>query len=357
MKKIVVISNMYPSHEDPVYGTFVRDFVTGIGAAFPQSRVEKVVIPGRSKNACEKIRKYTVFYLSILYRLFTRRYDLVYVHIITHAALPLRLVALFRNLPLVFNVHGEDLLTQSPLAAWFLKLAVPLLQQSRLIVLPSEYFKKRFHEQLPEIPTAKLFVSPSGGVDMQLFSNKGRMPSPEYTVGYVSRIDRGKGWDTFLEAISLLKEQACPVRALVIGRGAEEPQFRNAVADLELESLVDYRGAVAHEKLPEYYSQMDLFVFPTKLEESLGLVGLEAMACGIPVAGSQIGGLTDYIEEGVNGFFFTPGDSEALANKIKYHYQGNRQRRETYSRNAVLTARRFSWQDTFEQLAERLSAL
>lgn len=52
---------------------------------------------------------------------------------------------------------------------------------------------------------------------------------------------------------------------------------------------------------------MDLFVFPTQLEESLGLVGLEAMACGVPVIGSCIGGLTDYIEEGTNGFFSSRG--------------------------------------------------
>lgn len=65
------------------------------------------------------------------------------------------------------------------------------------------------------------------------------------------------------------------------------------------------------------YTNLDLFIFPTTLEESLGLVGLEAMACHTPVIGSRIGGLTDYIVDGKNGFFFEPGNEIDLAKKIE----------------------------------------
>lgn len=119
MKKIIVISNMYPSKTDPVYGTFVKGFVDGLAEASPCWSIEKVVIAGRSRNISEKVFKYIIFYFTIIFRLLFYRYEFVYVHLITHAALPLRFVSLFRSLKLVFNVHGEDLLTQSRLAAFF----------------------------------------------------------------------------------------------------------------------------------------------------------------------------------------------------------------------------------------------
>lgn len=50
------------------------------------------------------------------------------------------------------------------------------------------------------------------------------------------------------------------------------------------------------------------------------LVGLEAMACEVPVIGSYIGGLKDYIKDKENGFFFTPGNAEELSNKIELYY-------------------------------------
>lgn len=82
---------------------------------------------------------------------------------------------------------------------------------------------------------------------------------------------------------------------------------------LDLGSCVEYLGAIPHDELPQYYNDMDVLVFPTERDaESLGLVGLEALACGVPVIGSAIAALPGYIEHGRNGFLFPPGDSDAL---------------------------------------------
>ena len=72
------------------------------------------------------------------------------------------------------------------------------------------------------------------------------------------------------------------------------------------------------EKLPEIYSSLDAFAFPTqRAGESLGLVGLEAMACGVPVICSDFAAPADYVVEGVNGFQFAVGDPQAMAEAIQ----------------------------------------
>lgn len=313
--KVLVISNLFPSDKDPYFGTFVKNFVDDLSARKSVDILDLCVVKGRSYFLYTKILKYISFYFQISYKLLFFRYDLVYVHIITHAAVPLRFISLFKEIPLVFNIHGEDLLVQTRLANFFLHLITPLLLKSRLIVIPSIFFKQKVRTLLPQLSASKLFVSASGGVHDFFFSESCSKQSEEFAVGYVSRIDRGKGWDVFLKALKLLNDKNVCVKAYIVGSGEEVAKMKQLILDLALEN-VTYLGPITYKDLPSVYSGFDLFVFPTLLEESLGLVGLEAMACRCPVLGSNIGGLTDYIKDGINGYFFIPGNELDLAEKI-----------------------------------------
>lgn len=102
---------------------------------------------------------------------------------------------------------------------------------------------------------------------------------------------------------------------------------------------------------------MDVFVFPTKLEESLGLVGLEAMACGVPVIASRIGGLTDYIQEGVNGCFFEPGVPISLAEAIMWHISNEPVQKEALKAAAVQTAKCYAKEKVLNQLCSQLGII
>lgn len=352
---MLVISNMYPSRKDPVYGTFVKDFVEGMKTIAPDLQLYPIVIAGRSHYVIGKIIKYCIFYTTILYRLLFHNYDCVYVHIITHAAIPLRIVSRFKSLPLVFNVHGEDVLTQTRLAGYFLKLVIPLLKQASFIVVPSDYFRIRFIEKLPTVPADRLLVSPSGGIDTDLFKPIENPKHECFTIGYVSRIDRGKGWDTFLKALSLVN-QKLPVKAIIVGTGEEKGQFLKMIDTLGIKN-VEYLGGIPHYELPSYYVQMDVFIFPTKLEESLGLVGLEAMACGVPVIGTRIGGLTDYIEENYNGYFFQKDDAYSLASKILQYHEISEEEKKRIRNNVLITAEKFSHLEVLTRLYHHLCHL
>lgn len=314
--KILVISNLYPSKKNPFHGTFIKNFTDNLERQKEIYKLDKCLIKGRSFHLYTKIYKYIKFYTQILYYLTFHKYDIVYVHIITHAAIPLRIISVFRKLPLVFNIHGEDILTQTKLAAYFLSLVKPLLIQSKLIVVPSYFFLEKVKAVLPDVPTSKLFVSASGGIDTIFYEPQIRKSNTQLTIGYVSRIDRGKGWDVFLKAIKILQNKNINLQAILVGSGTEIQEMENEIKSLNLKDTT-YLGSVPYKKLPPIYTNLDLFIFPTTLEESLGLVGLEAMACHTPVIGSRIGGLTDYIVDGKNGFFFEPGNEIDLAKKIE----------------------------------------
>ena len=351
---ILVISNLYPSTKDPFYGTFVKNFVDDISKSERIQKVDICVIKGRSYHLYTKIWKYLIFYLNIIHRLFFNKYDLVYVHIITHAALPLRFVSTFKKLPLIFNIHGEDLLTQTKLASKFLQLATPLLCQAKLIVVPSVFFQKKVKEVLPQIPDSKIYVSASGGVNEVFFNQAEKKINKTPIIGYVSRIDRGKGWDTFISALYLLKKKGIEYKAQIIGRGEEILLMEEMISTLKLEEKIKYVGPVEYKKLPNFYSTFDLFIFPTQLEESLGLVGLEAMACKAPVIGSNIGGLTDYIENGKNGYFFQPSDSAELAEKMILYLSLPKEKQQDMKNAAYQTALKYHANIVSEKLISKI---
>lgn len=326
---------MYPSTKDPVYGTFVKEFMDSVVIKNRSGKTELIAIKGRSKYIIEKLYKYFAFYFKSLFKLLFFRYDLIYVHTITYTIIPIKIASIFKKLPLVFNTHGADLLGGG-MASCLRKLSKPILNRAISIVSPSNYFKKEIIKFLPDYPAEKIFVSPSGGVNTTLFSPLNNRKNREmFVMGFVSRIDKGKGWDLFLNAVNNMRQRYRNVRGIIAGRGAETKEMIELISQLDLSNIVDYIGPVPHDKLPSIFTQMDCFIFPsTRKEESLGLVGLEAMACGIPVIASDSYGPTDYIEDRGNGLFFSTGDISSLIDKVDYYYNLTDSEKDIISDNA-----------------------
>lgn len=312
---------MYPSKEDKFYGIFVRNFIEN----FNNSKIQVValsIIQGRGRNTINKLKKYFQFYISILINILKFNYDLIYVHYPSYASLPLLMVLPLIRKPLILNFHGSDAVSSTKLSTFLNFLLKPLIQRSSAVVVPSPYFKKIIADQF-KINPSKIFVSPSGGIDTsqfrQLDINKN---NASFTLGYVGRIDKGKGWQILLLACELLKKNIPEIKCLIAGNGLEFEEMKEMVKDLELSDFITILGAVPHHKLPPLFNQFDLFAFPTtRKAESLGLVGIEALSCGIPVVGSRLGGLQDYIIDDKNGKLFEPGNAEELANTILKLYE------------------------------------
>ncbi len=128
----------------------------------------------------------------------------------------------------------------------------------------------------------------------------------------VSRLVRRKGQDVLLSAWPLVLARHPGARLLVVGSGPLEARFRRAAAAPELAGSVVLIGGVRPADLPEHYAAGDVFAMPCRTRragldvEGLGMVYLEAAACGLPVVAGTSGGAPETVREGVTGHVVDP---------------------------------------------------
>lgn len=352
-RKILIVSNLYPSKWDTSYGTFVALFVQELQNCSTHYKIDLCVIRGRTTSKICKLLKYFWFYLSMTLRILFHRYELIYVHYITYSSIPLLFLSKIKKLNIVFNIHGDDLLTKSKVAENVLQAVHKLLINSKLVVVPSEFFKDILIDKFKDIRLQNIFVSPSGGVEKSFYNEMIAPVQSPFTIGYVSRIDTGKGWDVLLRAIQDIYKEY-PIQVKIAGTGRQVEELKHMISTLNLSHIVTYYGSLSHAELPQFYANLTLFVFPTTLKESLGLVGLEAMAASKPVIGSAIGGLKSYIKDGYNGFLIPPGNSKRMGECIVNYINFPDERKLEMNRNAFKTAQLYQADVVTKKLIVRL---
>jgi len=260
----------------------------------------------------------------------------------------------------VINFHGGDLFPENNKSLHLQKLTSNLIPKVKGIVVPSEYFRNEIVERY-KVDRQKVFVSPSGGVDREQFCiiDKGEYKVSGFlNIGYVGRLDFGKGLDVLIDGFISLFRMGYKVKLHIVGDGVYLPIVRDVVEKNGIKESVLFYGMRPQQELPLFFNSFDVFVFPSiRKGESLGLVGLEALACGVPVIGSNIGGISTYVEEGVNGFLFQPNDSKSLLAAFDRFLQLSQSERELMRANAVKSSKRFDSQRVRLDLIEFLNAL
>jgi glycosyltransferase involved in cell wall biosynthesis len=138
------------------------------------------------------------------------------------------------------------------------------------------------------------------------------------SVGYL--IER-KGFEYLIRAMKEVLVKHRNVKLKIVGSGPLEGKLKNLITELELENEVEIIKNVSDEELLRLYNLSDLFVLPSIIDsegntEGLGVVLLEAMACGLPVIGSDVGGIPDIIENNVTGILVPEKEVLELTNAI-----------------------------------------
>lgn len=181
--------------------------------------------------------------------------------------------------------------------------------------------------------TNSVAIIPQLGVDEQLFqpqpqptlaTSLGIQPE-DFVIGFVGRFVQEKGILTLLEAVNLLKSKHW--KLLLLGRGSLEAEIKQQVQELGIAEKVIIIPSVPHDRVPNYLNLLNVLVLPSQTDdnfktltavgwkEQFGHVLIEAMACQIPVIGSDSGEIPNVI--GDSGLIFTEGNPKALASCLQ----------------------------------------
>ncbi len=220
------------------------------------------------------------------------------------------------NVPCVGDWIGSDLLQTNSVLDKLLKRY--FLKLNDLNLVQSNDMKNKIREL---VDSAKVAVSPDKGIDLELFrpdytTNRFSDPKNNMKILYVGRLSEIKGLGYLIESFKNINHKFPSSRLEMIGDGPVKRNLKKKIDDLGMNDRVDIKGYVKYEELPEYYRSADIFVLPS-LSEGLSNVLMEAMACGLPVVATDVGGNGELILDGKGGYLVPPKEPSKLYRSLK----------------------------------------
>lgn len=231
---------------------------------------------------------------------------------------------------------------------WFYPLWKLIFKKANHIQAISIYladFAKRYGAVCP------VEVVPNG-VDLQKFQmtkskcqiNDKIQISNIKTIITTSRLVYKNGIDILIRAGAILKTLIPNSQFLIqiVGGGPEESNLKKLAQNLGLSNEVIFLGHINPDEVPRYLAQADIFVRPSR-SEGLGNSFLEAMAAGLPIVGTSVGGIPDFLKDGETGLFCQIDDPKDLAQKISLLLSDNKLYNQLSQNGLKLVRENYSW--------------
>ncbi|MFA6552974.1 MAG: glycosyltransferase family 4 protein [Patescibacteria group bacterium] len=156
------------------------------------------------------------------------------------------------------------------------------------------------------------------GVDLKKFTVKERRweQSARFNIGCVARLEPEKGVEFLIQSVKIIQEFIPFARLIIVGEGSERKKLMWLSDRLGLKETIQWVGY--QREVDKWYSYFDALVLPSVRRESFGITLVEAMASGIPVVGTRLGGIPEIIEHQQTGLLAKPGDSQDMADQLIY---------------------------------------
>jgi glycosyltransferase involved in cell wall biosynthesis len=234
----------------------------------------------------------------------------------------------------------QSIQTTHQYPAWHWVIQNVVQHAAERIVVPSPSVAEAAHKWA-DVPDEKIIVIPNA-VEVGEFSLP-RRGVPGKRVGFIGRLDPIKRIDDLIAAMSQLKED---VTLDIYGEGSQRSQIESTVQRLNLGRRVTLHGAVTGAA--EALASIDVLVLPSDAE-GFGLVLIEAMAAGVPVIGTNVPGIRDVIQDGINGILTPPRNPRALADAIERVLSDDVLRKTLVARGTASVQDRFAWPSVYKQ--------
>lgn len=199
-----------------------------------------------------------------------------------------------------------------------------------------------------EVPNSKISVLPIAGIDTKSFRPFDiDTTEAEVAIGTVGRLTPEKGFDDLLRCARRLGP---PFQFYIAGDGPEREWL-----EANAPENVTIRGKIPNEDIPEFLNRVDAYFQPSK-REGLCMTVIEAMACGLPVVGSRVGGITESVVHGETGYLCAAGDIDCFCRHLKTLASDRGRRRKMGSAGRERVAARYSKSvlaDAFREAVEQ----
>lgn len=383
--KIGVLTSAYPEFEDDPHGIFVHRLMREITKKGYDVKVLAPYAGGKTNYILDgvEVERFNYFYPKKFQRLCGRSgmidnfkegflvkiqiisfliFNLIYsmlklrdsdiIHL--HWAIPNGLGALalkyIYHIPFITTVYGEEIyLSKKYLLGKVIRF---LLNHSITVVSISE---ETFKNSLDlGVSNKKIQIIPYG-VDTDFFKPLNLKKKDDtfqiISVGYL--IER-KGFQYLIKAMELVLNKHENVKLKIVGSGPLETKLKTLINGLNLNKKVEIIKNVSDEELLRLYNSSDLFVLPSIVDsqgntEGLGIVLLEAMACRLPVIGSNVGGIPDIIKNNQTGLLIPEKNVNRLSRSILDLIKKKKLRNKIAFNGYDSVREKFSWEMIAEE--------
>jgi glycosyltransferase involved in cell wall biosynthesis len=264
--------------------------------------------------------------------------------------------------PLVSTSWGSDLLRDAERNAWYRWATRYTLSHSDALVADCDTVRRK--AVAFGMPTEKI-VSFPWGVDLQHFSPNGakfpgwgaresheqniQTPRPPFVILSTRSWEPVYGVDVLARGFVKAVQQQPNLRLVMLGGGSQAGLLHKIFAQGGVQEQVHFPGQVGQKDLPRYYRSADLYLSASR-SDGTSISLLEAMACGTPVLVSDIPGNREWVQPGVQGWWFQDGDENALAAAILNAVQARNELPEMGRAARQLAEQRANWEKNFQCL-------
>lgn len=283
------------------------------GGLFEHNGVEYIATH-RDGGLSAKLGTALTGWLRFIGKLIGLRVALVHVHMASRASFWRKLLFLLPTfalrVPVVLHLHGGEFhefygRESSPFVQRLIRFVFE--HASRVIVLSASWYEW----VVEQFPRARVLV---------VYNPVVLSPHTPFTVRdsasllFLGRLSKGKGTFDLIKALARLKP-AYPEIKLLLGGDGELETIRKYASALDVAANVEILGWVRGEDKHALFAQASVYVLPS-YNEGLPVSVLEAMAAGLPVVSTPVGGIPEAVADGVEGFLVQPGDVPALAERL-----------------------------------------
>lgn len=272
----------------------------------------------------------------------------IHAHFAGMAARTAHWIREFFGIPYSFTAHANDIFAPRDFAVSLDQL----IETAAAIVTVSDYSVRLLQERFPRSGGKVHRVY--NGVDLNRFASSSFDRSPPEIVS-VGRLIEKKGFSDLIKACAFLQSGGVAFHCSIIGEGPLEEMLRAQITEEGLEGLVELTGPQTQGQIAERLAHASLFVLPCTREadggmDNLPTVIMEAMAAGLPVISTPLGGIPEMVEPGVNGELIAERNPALLCDAIQRLIGDPELARQYGSRGREIAREKFSSETSARQL-------